>query len=412
MENKIFDKILDLRKKGLIWKDIAKNINKEFSMEISGDIIRKRFDYEFIKQDDHKSIEKEVEKERFQSEIRYLTKQNFLLKNKLLSQQEIFSLFAEEGFSGRTKVKLEINKLKLDNNLPNRDEIIVISDCHVGQLTVLDKIKINEYNWDVFQARLQRWADAIIKDTIDYSKGHNIKSLRFVFAGDLLEGHDVFTSQPYALDRLAMEQTYYATTAFEQAIIDIIATLYEVLGYIDISFYCVAGNHGIPGGRKTGRSLLGLNYDYGFYLFLKHCLDLRGVKYKTFAIPETNALLFESMKKIFCVVHGDEIRGWGGFPFYGLDKFDGKNIRYLDNIYKYIILGHFHQQTMLPAGDGKRFVNGCWCGANDLTNQMRTATKPEQLVLWNSQKYGVTHVSNILLLNEDDLDKYKFDVYN
>lgn len=359
--------------------------------------------------------EERVRKLTTEEKLRYeLKDKNKLVKSltkRIISQEEIFSLFADEAFTSRRKVK--ITKKEKSSGLPKRDCIPVLSDVQAGSWIKKEIISVNQYDQETFAERLNMWTNAVIQEAIDYSKSHKICSLRVAIDGDMLEGHDIYNGQPYVLDKLAIEQLYIVTCAFEKAFVTIIEAITDEIGSIPISFYCVVGNHGLIGGRKTsGTGVLGLNFDYGFYMWLKKLLvEMRGIPIN-FHINKPKACLFESMGQIFCMVHGDEVRGWSGIPFYGLDKFEGKNIKYLDILYKNIILAHHHQQCMFPSGRGKRFINGCWTGPGDLCSQLRLYSPPEQLMLWNSRKFGVTDVKNIALIDHTKLEDFRPNIYD
>jgi len=54
------------------------------------------------------------------------------------------------------------------------------------------------------------------------------------------------------------------------------------------------------------------------------------------------------------MTHGDEVRGWGGFPYSGLDKAHGRLVVDLETVFTYWLLSHWHQAASLPAGRGAR----------------------------------------------------------
>ncbi|MCJ7796838.1 MAG: hypothetical protein MUQ56_08745, partial [Thermoleophilia bacterium] len=113
-------------------------------------------------------------------------------------------------------------------------------------------------------------------------------------------------------------------------------------------------------------------------------------------------LLFEAAGHVCLMTHGNEVRGWGGFPYYGLDKAHAKLVLDLETLFTYWLLGHWHADATLPAGRGKRLVNGNAVGANQLTTAaVLGASAPLQTLAYFSREHGLAETAYLYLAPEE-----------
>jgi len=177
---------------------------------------------------------------------------------------------------------------------------------------------------------------------------------------------------------------------------DAIAELAERLWPVTLDIYAVPGNHGRPGGRKAGNLPPTLSFDYLFYEILR--LRLANAPIREWGIEASGRLLFMAAGTPVLLTHGDEVRGWGGWPYYGLDKAHGRLLQELETIFHVWLLGHWHASAALPAGRGMRIVNGCAVGANRLTTTaVLGASAPMQTLLYTSPDYPVAELALLYL---------------
>jgi hypothetical protein len=276
--------------------------------------------------------------------------------------------------------------------LPTREVVMQLSDWQLGELVRPEESGGNAYDSDVFQQRLDRWQDKVIKSVRNQSRAYAIERGSFAFSGDIVEGHDIYSGQPWSLDMDAARQVVEGGDWFAAAVESVVTSLPDV----EFSVYCVPGNHGKPGGRKAGNTPVTLNFDWMLYKWLQR--ELKHLPLKEFAIEPGGRLLFYQAGHIFLMTHGDEVRGWGGFPYYGLDKAHGKLVVDLETVFKYWLLSHWHQSASLPAGRGARIVNGNAVGANHLSQAaVMGSTAPEQNLLFVSEDFGVGEHAHIFL---------------
>lgn len=276
---------------------------------------------------------------------------------------------------------------------PERELVLQVSDWQMGELVRPEDVGgVNEYSWPTMQRRLGRWVDAVVGSVRNQQQAYTVRRIVVAFLGDMVEGHDVYNGQAWHLDKDAAMQALDGATAWAAAL----AAVIEQLPGVEWHVYCVPGNHGKPGGRSGGASPATFSFDYLFYRLLEK--DLANHQLAEFAIEPAGRLLFWSAGHVFLCIHGNEVRAWGGFPAYGLDKADARLAKELEHAFAYLLLGHFHQAAMMPSGRGARIINGSAVGANQLTQAaVLGATLPTQNMIWVSHEYGLAELGLIHL---------------
>lgn len=276
---------------------------------------------------------------------------------------------------------------------PEREVVLQVSDWQMGELVRPEDVGgVNEYSWPVMERRLGRWVNAVVGSIRNQQQAYTVTRAVVAFLGDMVEGHDVYNGQAWHLDKDAAMQALDGATAWAAAL----AAVMDALPGIEWHVYCVPGNHGKPGGRKGGAVPATFSFDYLFYRLLEK--DLAAYPIAEFAIEAAGRLLFWSAGHVFLCIHGNEVRAWGGFPAYGLDKADARLAKELERAFAYLLLGHWHQAAMMPSGRGARIINGSAVGANQLTQAaVLGATLPTQNMLWVSREYGLAELGLVHL---------------
>lgn len=285
---------------------------------------------------------------------------------------------------------------KASDRRPAREAVLLLSDWQLGQVVrENDTGGLNTYDWPTAGRRLRRWLDAAVGNIINMRNAYAVDRVVLAMLGDMVEGHDVFSGQAYSLDKDAALQALDGSALFADAISELITRLWPVT----IDIYCVPGNHGKPGGRRSGNMPTTLSFDHLFYEILK--LRLANAPVREWGIEPCGRLLFMSAGTPVLMTHGDEVRGWGGFPYYGLDKAHGRLLQELDTVFHVWLLGHWHAAAVLPSGRGMRLVNGNAVGANRLTTAaVLGATAPTQSLMYLSRDLGVAELALLYLDQE------------
>jgi hypothetical protein len=316
-----------------------------------------------------------------------LKKERAELEKRLATREEFYDRMREIA-----KVPVDIPKLKVarqEPTKPTESAIVSFYDQQFGQLVRSFDVPNGKGNFGVrvFDDRLDRFVEGVTGILQARAAFYRLEELWIVFGGDQVEGDDIFGGQAWQLDLDPIEQTYQLQTKNAAAVSRIIQFAKERLGIPKVGIVAVDGNHGKVGGKKKGATPATYSWDHLHHLLVRDRLE--GHPIDLFAI-EHDSVFFKCAGHEFQAIHGDEIKGWGGLPFYGLTRFDGRSIRHHNRIYRYLLMGHHHQQAEIPNGSGEHFVMGDWVGGNNLSRAMTAGSRPQQKVLFVSPKWGVT----------------------
>lgn len=224
--------------------------------------------------------------------------------------------------------------------------VALLSDLQTGKITP-------DYNSGVAADRVALYAEKIIA----YGKSRGIKVISVAMLGDMVEGVDIFPGQQWLIDSTLYRQVFDTTPVI------IVEFVRKLLTWFDIVHVeAVQGNHG----RIARRGQFGPedNADRMVYRVAK--LMLRDEPRVTFnmADPEGEAAWYKIMSVgsyRALMIHGDQIRGANGFPWYGL----GKKVHSWasgglpgNDTFNDVFMGHYHQLAAVPLNHRTVWANG------------------------------------------------------
>lgn len=342
-----------------------------------------------------------VKAEQDKALIRALKRDNAAYAEALASQEQFFQRFVEAAKLPVTPLKLATRKQ--NPKAPSRSIIAPIYDQQFGQFVRATDTPggRGEFSVAVFDKRLARWVDGLTSIMAQQAKAYRIDELILPFGGDHVEGDEIFAGQPWQLELDPCQQVWELAGKMNDAVREVVRFAREEIGVKYIAAYGVDDNHGKVGGKRGGARPATYSWNW---LFLKTLfeLHLRGVPIDQTAIEPGGSLFFRCAGHEFQMIHGHQIRGWGGLPFYGLTKFDGRSIRMHNIIYRYLLMGHHHQRAEIPNGAGETLVSGDWVGANNLSGLITAASRPQQSVITVARKWGVTATERIYFTEADE----------
>jgi hypothetical protein len=148
----------------------------------------------------------------------------------------------------------------------------------------------------------------------------------------------------------------------------------DLASYFDqVNVVYLSGNHGR---RSTTKDYHGAqdNFDYLIGEMARlHCRDLKNV---SFLIPNAYSVNLDINGVGFNFSHGDDVKGNGGIPFYGMIRrqkgFSALHAMSGQQRVRYFCMGHHHTLSSLSDLDGELVVNGAWVGT-DPTPQTHSA---------------------------------------
>ena len=181
-----------------------------------------------------------------------------------------------------------------------------------------------------------------------------------------------------------MQQYYAALYEFAQAIA-VLAANFET-----IEVHGIAGNHG-RGRPERRRTKTWVNWEWLWYRYLELiCRDLPNVEFNLtmswFDLPQVQ-------KHRFLLLHGEDVKRYLRFPWYGADRMEKNYGALLEKVgtpFEYLCFGHHHVAASFQTSKGEWFCNGNWVGPTMYTVKvLYEMSLPKQWLLFCHEKKGI-----------------------
>ena len=247
------------------------------------------------------------------------------------------------------------------------------------------------YSMAVAEERVERYIDKVIEIAEIQRSHHPVNEARLYLLGDLVEGETVFPGQAHEIDGSLYAQMFGCAEMVARSIRRLRAHFAKVV------VRDVDGNHGRIG--RKGESHPETNADRMVSeIARKLVAQTPGIEWPVETTPGArNWYALDTVgAKTFLLIHGDQIRGHNGFPWYGQDrKVKGWAVAF-ERLLKerradYVLHGHFHTPV-------SNYINGirAWCnGSTESANayaleQLAASGEPAQWLLFAHPSRGVT----------------------
>lgn len=277
--------------------------------------------------------------------------------------------------------------------------IAILSDLQIGKIT-------KTYNSSVARERLMQYAQKVVLLSKIHSAYANVDELHVYWIGDMVEGEQIFPTQPFLID----------SSVLKQAVVSVPTILAEMvffwLGHFKtIRVFTVPGNHG-RSGKKHDATHPETNWDNVSYHVAKLMIEgtPEAPRRDAAGKPVTDRVSihisdsFWNLDRIgkwgYLMIHGDQVSGgFAGFPWYGVTRFAQKMARNHEiPPWDYMFLGHFHTPTNWVVNDIEIFANGTTESSNDFAlANMGAAGFPCQWLCFASAKSGMLSAYKIYL---------------
>jgi predicted phosphodiesterase len=271
--------------------------------------------------------------------------------------------------------------------------VLMLSDAHYPEVVDPDVAMGLKYNGDIFRRRLERTRDVVIRYKELRESAYPIQKLTIAMLGDMISGdiHEelAITNEdpvPVALVSLA----HYLHDAF--------LSLAEVFPEVEV--VCIPGNHPRTTMKPRFKQKTTTNYEY----ILGHFIAaLAGKSYKV-QVPKDMVYVHQVFNWRIGLNHGDGVKSnsFAGIPFYGMRQRRDALQSLLRHLgmppVDFLLMGHFHQPTVLEGTDCTIILNGAMKGGDEYSLGTRLASQePVQLLLTIHEKHGLTDTSRINL---------------
>jgi len=263
--------------------------------------------------------------------------------------------------------------------------VLHLSDEHADSIVKPHQVGgLERYNMPIALRRAEVLVDTLLKFTQKTLSTYQFKTLVILANGDHVNGeiHDATRHSAYGnaiRNALAVGQMH--------------ACIYRDLApyFRDVKIIYTAGNHGRRSIKKDHESPWN-NWDYLVGETARaYCRDIKNVQ---FVIPESFCHCMEIEGHGFCIRHGDDIRGWNGIPFYGIER-QTRRLQALNASHgrtvKYFCFGHFHTMASQANLKGEMLLNGAWVGTSPYVyNALAAYNEPMQLLHGVHKDIGVS----------------------
>jgi hypothetical protein len=255
-------------------------------------------------------------------------------------------------------------------------QVLLISDLQAGQKSATYNAKILKQEIEIFTGKSLKLCEL-------HRKMRPIKKLHVCLLGDIIENMNIPIPPFEELEHVVIDQI------FEVAVPALNSLLVSHLNLFDeIEVYCVRGNHGQLEGRRSISSKT--NWDTFAYRILQTGLSNFDKIHFHIEMNEFYQVISIFNTKIL-LVHGDQIPGYLGLPFYGIDR---RTLRWNVSIpgnWQYCFMGHFHVCNYIRPSGIPVFINGTWAsGTQYPLHRLGLQDDPRQWILFMSPKRGVT----------------------
>lgn len=180
--------------------------------------------------------------------------------------------------------------------------------------------------------------------------------------------------------------------------------IYQKTG-VPMTVLSVAGNH--PR-RSLRKDYNGPQDNFDFLIATQIATRLADTPVRVFC-PNSWTTFANVLGSIWAINHGDDVKGYAGFPWYGFDR---KNQRVQALVARkgfridYFCYGHYHTDARVPSSGAKSFHNGGWYFSDPYAlNKLAVGDTPQQNFYVVSERFGVIFEIPIYLKDEETEDK-------
>jgi hypothetical protein len=249
--------------------------------------------------------------------------------------------------------------------------VLHLTDLHNGEVTESDEVDgFGEFSPEIFDRRLEELGSKIINHTNIKRHGYNIPTLHILGTGDYISG-DIH-------DELKISNAYPAPVQAVKAghsIARLVHMLSPHFDHVDVDLLTL-DNHGRL--TKKNQAAQGGENNWGFVVahIIKQVMsEQKHVSVRIHAKP--SALIAIGPERYLCM-HGHQIKGWAGLPYYGFDRRVAmeavKRMGIVESAFTKVVMGHFHTACDTP----NWIIGGSLSGTNAFDHSCGRHSEPHQ----------------------------------
>lgn len=289
--------------------------------------------------------------------------------------------------------RLAAAKINPKKSSSAHEMVLMLSDAHFSEV-VDPRIAMGiEYNETVAQHRLERIRDVVLRYKQLRETSYPVRKLTVAVLGDMLSGdiHEELeisneSSMPVALVKLAYLLHDMGISLAEH--------------FPEVEFVFIPGNHPRLTKKPRFKGKTTTNWEYVLGKFVE------ALAQKSYKVSVPLAMIY--IHKVFNwrlgMSHGDAVKSnsFAGIPFYGMRQRREAIQALMRHLGEpgidYLLLGHFHQPTVLEGTDSTIIINGAVKGGDEYSlGTYLSSNDPVQYLLTFHEKHGLSDYSRINL---------------
>lgn len=260
--------------------------------------------------------------------------------------------------------------------------ICVLSDWQLGK-------KTPTYSSETCAERVEKYCHKVSRLVEIQRLDHPVKRVALFLLGDMIEGELIFPGQAWHIDSSLYRQM---TIDGPEILTGVIAWASQTFQEVDV--YAVPGNHGSLAGRARRDMHPESNGDRMLYqITSKLTGEYSNV---TWHIAEDWWMVADlGDKSRFFLLHGEDVRGSVGIPWYGWTKkilgLGSMESIWPEMSFDHMVAGHFHTPVSVYINGRRLWVNASTESHNPYAaRQLSAAGEPAQWLLFSKPGRGVT----------------------
>ena len=371
----------------LSYAQISDIISNMFDVECSPEAIRKKMSRSGVKKSFiAQRFEQDVQIERMRQELDYYRKMYKGTVRMSAFEAEILDRIEKKN------IVLPAVKAPSESKTPSSEKAVFLwSDWHIGETVSFESMGgLNEYNFDIFTERFNTLVSTSSNIVANKLSAFGVRDIYIFHLGDVVSGmiHDELVR---TADKNVVDCIFDGAAVVAAGIRELCQTFEHVY------FVGIPGNHGRFTKKKEHKDRY-VNWDYVFYKTVG--LMLKDQPNLTLKASRSIWALEEVAGFRFLLLHGDDIKGWSGIPWYGIDRAVSKLTALFassNRFFDYVCLAHFHSSGTFDHTGAEIILNGSLVGGDEYAASLFLNNKPKQRIFGVHPEHGKTWEYNIYL---------------
>ncbi|MHA1867352.1 MAG: hypothetical protein ACTSXD_04745 [Candidatus Heimdallarchaeaceae archaeon] len=257
--------------------------------------------------------------------------------------------------------------------------VVQFGDWHIGEMTdKSDTGGFGEYNYKIAQDRIFKITDSIIQWIELHRNSYNIKTCYILDIGDNISGdihHELTVTNEFPVPEQIIKAAYLKAEVFRRL----------ASNFKNVKVIWVAPDNHSRKVKKPQAKQAGKNSENYLVGFLTKTM-LENIENIEFTIILSHQAVVKIGDQTYLCEHGNTIRSYMGFPWYGADRKVGREAKRMmtKKGFDKLVIQHFH----VPMNTQYFIVGGSLSGTSEYDSTQGRYSEPTQCVWMVHPKHG------------------------